>query len=54
MSEIKTKMLVSAIKCYILRTYKKVVLCGNRYSDIYEQIQALRISPNIRYREISQ
>lgn len=47
-------ILASAIKYYIEKTGKEVILCGARHGDIFKQLEMLGFKPRKGYREIEQ
>lgn len=47
-------ILASAVKFYIGKTNKEVVLCGHRHCNIFEQLQLLGFEPQKGYKEIEQ
>ena len=47
-------ILCAAVKFYIEKTDKKVVLCGQRHGDIFQQLEALGFSPKTGYKELAQ
>ena len=47
-------ILASAIKYYIEKTGKEVILCGARHGNIFEQLEQLGFEPRKGYREIEQ
>lgn len=47
-------ILAAAIKYYIEKTGKEVILCGARHGNIFVQLEYLGFDPRKEYREVEQ